>query len=72
MAGGGNFQILVEDAEALYGRIVKAGFAPLLPLEDRWYRQGEFEAGNRQFVACDPDGYLLRFYTDLGRRSVQK
>jgi hypothetical protein len=26
------------------------------------------QAGNRQFVVADPDGYLLRFYTRLGSR----
>jgi len=24
------------------------------------------QAGNRQFVVADPDGYLLRLYTSLG------
>jgi catechol 2,3-dioxygenase-like lactoylglutathione lyase family enzyme len=24
--------------------------------------------GNRQFVVADPDGYLLRFFQDLGER----
>jgi len=28
------------------------------------------EAGNRQFVIADPDGYVLRFYEDLGRRPI--
>lgn len=40
--------------------------------EERWYRQGEEEFGNRQFVLIDPDGYLLRFFTDLGRRPVNE
>ncbi len=26
-------------------------------------------AKSRQFVVADPDGYLLRFYEDLGRRN---
>ncbi len=26
------------------------------------------EVGNRQFVVQDPDGYLLRFFSDLGER----
>jgi hypothetical protein len=30
------------------------------------------EAGNRQFVVTDPDGYLLRFYEDMGSRPVQR
>ena len=29
------------------------------------------EAGNRQFVVADPDGYLLRFFSSLGRRSAR-
>jgi hypothetical protein len=27
-------------------------------LEERWYSQGYEEAGNRQFVVIDPDGYF--------------
>ncbi len=29
------------------------------------------EGGNRQFVVSDSDGYLLRFYSDLGNRPIQ-
>ena len=38
------------------------------PEEERWYRKRDEEVGNRQFVVVDPDGYLLRFFTSLGRR----
>jgi GNAT superfamily N-acetyltransferase len=41
-------------------------------LEERWYRENEIENGQRQFVVADPDGYLLRFFTDLGQRSAQR
>jgi hypothetical protein len=37
-------------------------------MEVKWYRTGDFLSCNRQFVVVDPDGYLLRFYTDLGKR----
>lgn len=37
-------------------------------MEERWYRADDREVGNRQFILLDPDGYLLRFYQDLGRR----
>jgi len=30
------------------------------------------EAGNRQFIVADPDGYLLRFFSDVGRRPVAR
>ncbi|WP_156899359.1 hypothetical protein [Pleomorphomonas koreensis] len=47
---------------------MEAGAIILIPMEERWYRQKDEEAGNRQFVLVDPDGYLLRFFTNLGRR----
>ena len=47
-----------------------AGLEPQLPLEGRWYRRGAGEVGNRQFAVADPDGYLLRFFTDLGERPL--
>lgn len=68
---GVNFQIEVEDAQALHQRVVEAGCDPLVPLEERWYRRADLELGNRQFVLSDPDGYLLRFFTDLGSRPLQ-
>jgi hypothetical protein len=35
---------------------------------DAWYRIAGEERGNRQFLVQDPDGYLLRFAEDLGKR----
>ena len=67
---GANFMIKVADASALCARVEAAGFVLYLPLEDRWYRQDQVESGNRQFVVADPDGYLLRFFTYLGKRHV--
>lgn len=65
---GMNLQIEVADIGALHGAVLAAGLALFLPLEDRWYRTGAAESGNRQFVVQDPDGYLLRFFGDLGMR----
>jgi catechol 2,3-dioxygenase-like lactoylglutathione lyase family enzyme len=65
---GINLQIAVDDVDALHARVVSAGLDIVIPLEERWYRQNDEEAGNRQFVMADPDGYLLRFFTSLGRR----
>ena len=51
-------------------------------MEERWYRvdvaepggrwttAGPVEAGNRQFVVADPDGYLWRPFRDLGSRPI--
>jgi catechol 2,3-dioxygenase-like lactoylglutathione lyase family enzyme len=67
---GVNFQIEVADVDALHARVQSAGFDFVIPLEERWYRQDRIERGNRQFVVADPDGYLLRFFTNLGQRPV--
>lgn len=68
---GVNLQIEVKNADALYARVQAAGSPIFLPLEERWYRTGDEESGNRQFVVMDPDGYLLRFWHDLGARPYQ-
>jgi catechol 2,3-dioxygenase-like lactoylglutathione lyase family enzyme len=65
---GINLQIACSDVDALHGRAAKAGAEILVALETRWYRAGAVERGNRQFVVADPDGYLLRFFENLGER----
>jgi catechol 2,3-dioxygenase-like lactoylglutathione lyase family enzyme len=65
---GVNFQIEVGDVASLYATIKASPWPVFLELEDRWYRQAELAFGNRQFVIQDPDGYLLRFFQDLGSR----
>lgn len=65
---GVNFQIEIADVTRLYERVRAGGFQIVTPFEERWYRTGDTEAGNGQFVVADPDGYLLRFFTSLGQR----
>ena len=67
---GVNFQIGVTNVDALYDRVLEAQLDPVIPIEERWYRRDGLELGNRQFVVADPDGYLLRFYSDLGQRKA--
>ena len=65
---GVNLQIRVSDVDALHAAVRRTDLAVPVPLEERWYRHDHVELGNRQFVVADPDGYLLRFFTDLGTR----
>ncbi|MBY0110710.1 VOC family protein [Patescibacteria group bacterium] len=65
---GMHFQIEVEDVEALYTNFKDNAYPIFSEMEDKWYRTGATEGGNRQFWVQDPDGYLLRFYQDLGER----
>ena len=65
---GVNLQIEVSDIAELFAEVERSRSPILLPLEDKWYRREDVELGNRQFVVQDPDGYLLRFFQDLGSR----
>src|SRR5919199_2726337 len=65
---GVNFQIEIADVASLYAAVRASPWRVVLELEDRWYRRDERALGNRQFVIEDPEGYLLRFFQDLGSR----
>ena len=67
-AMAGPVEIRVPDIAPLLATLAAHGIALHLPPEDRWYRRDSLETGNRQFIVADPDGYLLRFYQDLGLR----
>lgn len=65
---GINFQIEINDVDDVYKRVEDSDLIIHIPIEERWYRKDEVELGNRQFCVFDPDGYLLRFFTDIGDR----
>ncbi len=67
---GLNVQIRVPSIAVLVAMLTENQHTLYLPVEDRWYRVGAEESGNRQFVVADPDGYLLRFFEELGSRSA--
>ncbi|OWU84629.1 glyoxalase [Oceanicola sp. 22II-s10i] len=69
---GLNVQIEVPEIAPLVAALDEAGHPLFLPVEDKWYRIDAAEAGSRQFVVADPDGYLLRFFQDLGRRPASE
>lgn len=66
-----NVQIRVETISGMVAALREQEIALYLEPEDKWYRIGDVESGNRQFVVADPDGYLLRFFEELGERSCQ-
>ena len=69
---GINLQIRVSDVDGLHRSLAAAGIAFFVALEDKWYRRDDHLLGNRQFVIQDPDGYLLRFFGDLGVKPVMR
>ncbi len=69
---GINFQILVEDVDALQAAVIAAGLPIFLAMEEAWYRRDDTEIGCRQFLVEDPDGYLVRLQQHLGTRPAQR
>lgn len=65
---GVNLQIETTDVDGLYESVCQTDHTIYVEMEEKWYRCGDEYHGNRQFIVCDPDGYLLRFFEDLGSR----
>ncbi|MDX2028381.1 MAG: VOC family protein [Alphaproteobacteria bacterium] len=65
---GINLQMETSDVDDLYAKVQVSGVRIFLPMEETWYRKDDMLLGNRQFIVQDPDGYLLRFFQDLGSK----
>jgi hypothetical protein len=62
----------VSSLSPILDALASASIALFRPVEERWYRIGAVEGGNRQVLVQDPDGYLLRFFEDMGERPVRQ
>ena len=69
---GVNFQVTVPDVEPILSALRAADVSLFMQPETRWYPVGGEEAGVSQFLVADPDGYLIRFQSTLGRRCADR
>jgi len=69
---GVNFQIEVRSVKPLINSLNKNKYPIKFKQKDNWYRKGKVLLGCREFLVMDPDGYLLRFSQDLGKKPVKK
>jgi catechol 2,3-dioxygenase-like lactoylglutathione lyase family enzyme len=67
---GINLQIGTSSLAPILGALARANHPLFSAPQERWYRTGQAESGQRQFLVQDPDGYLLRFIEELGSRPV--
>ncbi|MXP65517.1 VOC family protein [Roseomonas sp. M0104] len=65
---GINFQIETRGLAPILAALEDEGWPLFRPVAEAWYRAGTLEAGQRQLLVQDPDGYLLRFIESLGTR----
>lgn len=72
LGAGVNLQIFIDDDQQtkMLKALDRSELSLFLELEEKWYRTGKNEVGNKQFVVADPDGYLLRFAVNLGSRAL--
>ncbi|MFL1416893.1 bleomycin resistance protein [Pseudomonas fildesensis] len=66
---GMNLQIDVAAVLPLLQRLDEAAYPLFKACKDVWYRAGEVEVGQREFLVQDPDGYLVRLVERLGERA---
>ena len=67
---GINFQLEVENLDAIYNNFKNSNYKITFDIEENWYRQDNKLLGNKEFLIQDPDGYLLRFSEDLGEKEI--
>ncbi|MCR2785763.1 MULTISPECIES: VOC family protein [unclassified Microbacterium] len=66
---GINFQISVPSLHPILAALGEHSSPLFMEPETKWYPIGDHdEAGVRQFLVTDPDGYLIRFQESLGHR----
>lgn len=65
---GINFQLEVNNVNEIYKNLKDNNYKITFEIEENWYRQGNRLLGNKEFLIQDPDGYLLRFFEDLGEK----
>jgi catechol 2,3-dioxygenase-like lactoylglutathione lyase family enzyme len=65
---GINLQMTVDRIAPILSALNGAGWPLYEQPNEAWYRIGDYEGGQREFLVQDPNGYLLRFAELLGRR----
>ena len=67
---GVNFQLEVDNLDEIYDNFKNSNYKIAFDIEENWYRQDDKLLGSKEFLIQDPDGYLLRFSEDLGKKDV--
>lgn len=68
---GVNFQMEVASISVILGSLKKNNYPVFIEPQENWYRQNDRLVGNKEFLVQDPDGYLLRFFEDLGSNKLK-
>jgi hypothetical protein len=67
---GINFQMVVDRIAPMLKALGDAKWPLYAQPNEAWYRVGDQECGQHEFLVQDPDGYLIRFTERLGTRNA--
>ncbi len=68
---GINFQIETSSVVKIIKSLQKHKYPVTRDIKDNWYKGNNILYGCREILVKDPDGYLLRFSEDLGKKSIK-
>ena len=68
---GVNFQIEVDNINPLLNSLKKNNYPIKMMPKENWYRKDDVLLGNKEFLVLDPDGYLLRFFQEIGTKTLK-
>ena len=68
---GINLQIEADNIEPLLASLKKHNHSLFREPKESWYRTDKYLLGAKEFLVMDPDGYLLRFTQDIGKKKVK-
>jgi len=69
---GINFQISVKNIDPLVATLEKNKYPLKMRPRVDWHRKDEVLLGYKSFLVMDPDGYLLRFCQDFGKKKMRE
>ncbi|PIP63739.1 aldoketomutase [Candidatus Roizmanbacteria bacterium CG22_combo_CG10-13_8_21_14_all_34_12] len=65
---GINFQIETDNIKNIIDALNKNKYPLKRKVKDRWYKVNNTLHGCREILVMDPDGYLLRFSQNIGKK----
>ncbi len=67
---GINFQIEVNDVQKTLSNIENQNHPIFAKLKTNWYKKEDLLLGSKEFLVKDLDGYLLRFFENIGTKKA--
>ncbi len=67
---GIHFQIDIDDLKPLIKSLEKNNYPIKKTPKDYWFRKDDIMIGMRGLLIMDPDGYLLMFNQDIGKKPI--